>query len=137
MICENDLFQKTILMCFIYSFALINPYFHISDPQLIMFLTSILYFVNLTIVCEQGGMQEILYFIFLCLHTHACSILFFVLYSFSIFDVIALMIGAVEYKLFVGSLNKQATEKEVEEVCCPLIICHLLGLVFSTLLFSS
>lgn len=47
----------------------------------------------------------------------------FVLYSFSIFDVIALMIGAVEYKLFVGSLNKQATEKEVEEVCCPLIIC--------------
>lgn len=28
------------------------------------------------------------------------------------------MIGAVEYKLFVGSLNKQATVKEVEEVCC-------------------
>lgn len=27
------------------------------------------------------------------------------------------MTGAVEYKLFVGSLNKQATEKEVEEVC--------------------
>lgn len=26
------------------------------------------------------------------------------------------MLGAVEYKLFVGSLNKQATEKEVEEV---------------------
>jgi hypothetical protein len=28
------------------------------------------------------------------------------------------MIGAVEYKLFVGSLNKQASVKEVEEVCC-------------------
>lgn len=27
------------------------------------------------------------------------------------------IIGAVEYKLFVGSLNKQATVKEVEEVC--------------------
>ena len=27
------------------------------------------------------------------------------------------MIGAVEYKLFVGSLNKQATVEEVEEVC--------------------
>ncbi|KAK2990212.1 hypothetical protein RJ640_014664 [Escallonia rubra] len=26
-------------------------------------------------------------------------------------------VGAVEYKLFVGSLNKQATEKEVEEGC--------------------
>lgn len=26
------------------------------------------------------------------------------------------VLGAVEYKLFVGSLNKQATEKEVEEV---------------------
>lgn len=25
--------------------------------------------------------------------------------------------GAVEYKLFVGSLNKQASEKEVKEVC--------------------
>lgn len=25
--------------------------------------------------------------------------------------------GALEFKLFVGSLNKQATEKEVEEVC--------------------
>jgi hypothetical protein len=38
------------------------------------------------------------------------------------------MVGAVEYKLFVGSLNKQATEKEVEEVChmsfgC-LLFCH-------------
>lgn len=28
------------------------------------------------------------------------------------------MIGAVEYKLFVGSLNKQASVKEVEEVSC-------------------
>ena len=27
------------------------------------------------------------------------------------------VLGAVEYKLFVGSLNKFATEKEVEEVC--------------------
>lgn len=27
-----------------------------------------------------------------------------------------LMEGAVEYKLFVGSLNKKATEQEVEEV---------------------
>lgn len=26
------------------------------------------------------------------------------------------VLGAVEYKLFVGSLNKQATEKDVEEV---------------------
>lgn len=26
-------------------------------------------------------------------------------------------IGAVEFKLFVGSLNKQAIEREVEEVC--------------------
>lgn len=25
------------------------------------------------------------------------------------------LLGAVEYKLFVGSLNKQAIEKEVEE----------------------
>lgn len=25
--------------------------------------------------------------------------------------------GTLEFKLFVGSLNKQATEKEVEEVC--------------------
>lgn len=29
---------------------------------------------------------------------------------------VPLTLGAVEYKLFVGSLNKQATEKEVEEV---------------------
>ncbi|KAL3380118.1 hypothetical protein AABB24_000641 [Solanum stoloniferum] len=28
-------------------------------------------------------------------------------------------LGAVEYKLFVGSLNKQATEKEVEEIFLP------------------
>lgn len=28
-------------------------------------------------------------------------------------------LGAVEYKLFVGSLNKQATEKEVEEIFTP------------------
>ncbi|KAJ4846733.1 hypothetical protein Tsubulata_041560, partial [Turnera subulata] len=28
-------------------------------------------------------------------------------------------LGAVEYKLFVGSLNKQATEKEVEEIFAP------------------
>lgn len=30
--------------------------------------------------------------------------------------LIPFVVGAVEYKLFVGSLNKQATEKEVEEV---------------------
>lgn len=36
-------------------------------------------------------------------------VLLLIFYSF-------LLIGAVEYKLFVGSLNKQATEKEVEEV---------------------
>lgn len=29
---------------------------------------------------------------------------------------LSLVIGAFEYKLFVGSLNKQATVKEVEEV---------------------
>lgn len=34
----------------------------------------------------------------------------------SIAVLIPLTVGAVEYKLFVGSLNKQATEKEVEEV---------------------
>ncbi|CAA6672611.1 unnamed protein product [Spirodela intermedia] len=28
-------------------------------------------------------------------------------------------LGAVEYKLFVGSLNKQATEKEIEEIFAP------------------
>lgn len=28
-------------------------------------------------------------------------------------------LGAVEYKLFVGSMNKQATEKEIEEVFAP------------------
>ena len=29
-------------------------------------------------------------------------------------------LGAVEFKLFVGSLNKQATEREVEEVCSSI-----------------
>lgn len=45
---------------------------------------------------------------------------------------VPLTVGAVEYKLFVGSLNKQATEKEVEEVS------HLCYLVypFSKISFS-
>lgn len=29
------------------------------------------------------------------------------------------VVGAVEHKLFVGSLNKQASEKEIQEVCLP------------------
>ena len=37
--------------------------------------------------------------------------------DFLIPDGFLSMVGAVEYKLFVGSLNKQATEKEVKEVC--------------------
>lgn len=37
--------------------------------------------------------------------------------KFSIAEIIAFWVGAVEYKLFVGSMNKQATETEVEEVC--------------------
>lgn len=58
------------------------------------------------------------------------------------------MVGAVEYKLFVGSLNKQATEKEVEEVCksdnfsCPfrrlMLAMHMffISLTEETLLFT-
>ena len=50
------------------------------------------------------------------------------LFLISFPDFFLCMVGAVEYKLFVGSLNKQATEKEVEEVChmsfgC-LLFCH-------------
>lgn len=51
----------------------------------------------------------------------------------------SLLIGAVEYKLFVGSLNKQATEKEVEEVCTCitkiffLFPCSFFGLEFHLL----
>jgi RNA recognition motif-containing protein len=29
------------------------------------------------------------------------------------------VVGAVEHKLFVGSLNKQALEKEIEEIFSP------------------
>lgn len=40
------------------------------------------------------------------------------------------LIGAVEYKLFVGSLNKQATEKEVEEVCTCITKIYFSFLMF-------
>lgn len=43
------------------------------------------------------------------------------------------IIGAVEYKLFVGSLNKQAPVKEVEEVCFFLLLNFTLEAV---ILFS-
>lgn len=46
------------------------------------------------------------------------------------------MVGAVEYKLFVGSLNKQASEKEVEEVCCTQTISYILVLVFSAYFYK-
>lgn len=42
---------------------------------------------------------------------------------FLIYMLFLFIIGAVEYKLFVGSLNKQATEKEVEEVCEMSTVC--------------
>lgn len=38
-------------------------------------------------------------------------------YHFIHFFLYLFSAGAVEYKLFVGSLNKQASEKEVKEVC--------------------
>lgn len=40
------------------------------------------------------------------LHDESCLIMISYIY-----------VGATEYKLFVGSLNKHASEKEVEEVC--------------------
>jgi len=47
------------------------------------------------------------------------------------------IIGAVEYKLFVGSLNKQASVKEVEEVCIFLLSNFTLEAVilFSMVIF--
>ena len=47
-----------------------------------------------------------------CVYIYACPSLADLLIP----DGVLFMVGAVEYKLFVGSLNKQATEKEVKEV---------------------
>ena len=47
-------------------------------------------------------------------------------FNFSITDFVSLMTGAVEYKLFVGSLNKQATEMDVQEVSCRNILFYLI-----------
>ena len=61
---------------------------------------------------------------------------------FYVFILISFMLGAVEYKLFVGSLNKQAFEKEVEQathldhlLCCLTKINILLVLVLMLSLF--
>lgn len=44
------------------------------------------------------------------------------IYDFIDFSHYLFSVGAVEYKLFVGSLNKQASEKEVKEVCYNRVV---------------
>ncbi|KAF3776439.1 Flowering time control protein [Nymphaea thermarum] len=49
-----------------------------------------------------------------------CICKYIVVTSVKFCDLIPLfLLGAAEYKLFVGSLNKQATEKEIEEIFSP------------------
>lgn len=104
--------------------ALLNP-FVLSDPRP-SYLPFILY----------QSMQLRKFIFHLSMFAAMRTSMFVSFIVFLLLTIALWMVGAVEYKLFVGSLNKQATEKEVEEVCCTQTICYHLRLVFSSILSS-